>query len=107
MRFHHALAAAILSFLMLGPAVAQTAAPAKPAAVPAKPAATAQKPAAAAIDINSASREELDTLPGIGPVRADRIVKGRPYKGKDELLQKKIIPQSVYEKIKDRIVAKQ
>jgi len=59
------------------------------------------------MDINSASEKELATLKGIGDVRAAAIVKGRPYKGKDELVQKKIIPQSVYDGIKDQIIAKQ
>jgi len=59
------------------------------------------------MDINSASEKELATLPGIGEARAKAIVKGRPYKGKDELAQKKIIPQKVYDEIKDKIIAKQ
>ena len=79
---------------------------AKPAAAP-KAAAPAVAPAAAPMDINSATEKELATLKGIGDVRAKAIVKGRPYKGKDELVQKKIIPQSVYDDIKDQIIAKQ
>ena len=59
------------------------------------------------MDINSASEKELATLKGIGDARAKAIVKGRPYKGKDELVQKKIIPESVYADIKDQIIAKQ
>ena len=59
------------------------------------------------MDINSASEKELATLKGIGDVRAKAIVKGRPYKGKDELVQKKIIPQGVYDDVKDQIIAKQ
>jgi len=59
------------------------------------------------MDINSASEKELATLKGIGDVRAKAIVKGRPYKGKDELVQKKIIPEKVYADIKDQIIAKQ
>jgi DNA uptake protein ComE-like DNA-binding protein len=64
-------------------------------------------PAAEKLDINSASAEELEKLEGIGPVRAAAIVKGRPYKGKDDLVRRKIVPQSVYDKISDRIIAKQ
>ena len=59
------------------------------------------------MDINSASEKELATLKGIGDVRAKAIVKGRPYKGKDELVEKKIVPQNVYDDIKDQIIAKQ
>jgi DNA uptake protein ComE-like DNA-binding protein len=59
------------------------------------------------IDINRASAEELMTLKGIGEARAKAIIKGRPYKRKDELAQKGIVPQSVYDGIKDQIVAKQ
>jgi competence protein ComEA len=71
----------------------------------AAPAATA--PAAALMDINSASEKDLATLTGIGEARAKAIVKGRPYKGKNELKDKKIIPDAVYEGIKDKIIAKQ
>jgi len=59
------------------------------------------------MDINSASEKELATLKGIGDARAAAIVKGRPYKGKDDLVRKKIIPQKVYDEIKDQIIAKQ
>ena len=59
------------------------------------------------MDINSASEKELATLKGIGDARAKAIVKGRPYKGKDDLVQKKIIPEKVYADIKDQIIAKQ
>jgi DNA uptake protein ComE-like DNA-binding protein len=62
---------------------------------------------ASLIDINSASKDQLDSLPGIGAARADAIIKGRPYKGKDDLVNKKIIPKNVYDGIKDKIVARQ
>ena len=61
----------------------------------------------APIDINRAKAEELMTLKGIGDARAAAIIKGRPYARKDELVQKKIIPESVYNDIKDKIIAKQ
>jgi len=56
---------------------------------------------------NSAKADELMKLNGIGEARAAAIIKGRPYKSKDELAAKKIIPQAVYDKVKDSIIAKQ
>jgi DNA uptake protein ComE-like DNA-binding protein len=59
------------------------------------------------IDINSASEAELQTLSGIGPARAKAIITGRPYKGKDDLVNKAVIPSNVYQDIKEKIIAKQ
>jgi DNA uptake protein ComE-like DNA-binding protein len=67
----------------------------------------AQAKAGEMIDINRAKAEELMTLKGIGEGRAKAIIKGRPYKRKDELAQKNIVPESVYDGIKDQIIAKQ
>lgn len=106
-------ALAILSALAAGPALAQAPAPATPTApvrptAPSAPVAGSPNAAKAPLlDLNSASAEELDKLPGIGSARAVAIIKGRPYKGKDELVQKKIIPQNVYDGIKDKVIAKQ
>jgi competence protein ComEA len=61
----------------------------------------------APMDINTASAKDLATLPKIGEVRAAAIIKGRPYKGKDELVDKKILTDDVYAAIKDMIIAKQ
>jgi DNA uptake protein ComE-like DNA-binding protein len=117
-RILQALIVAVAAFgLAAGSAVAQKAEPSKDAAkkseaaakdATTKAAAPAAAPAKAEpMDINSASEKELATLKGIGDVRAKAIVKGRPYKGKDELVQKKIIPQNVYDDIKELIIAKQ
>jgi DNA uptake protein ComE-like DNA-binding protein len=59
------------------------------------------------LDINSASEKELEALPGIGDAYAGKIVAGRPYKAKNELVQKNVIPEAAYNKIKNRIVARQ
>ena len=65
------------------------------------------QPAGQLVDINSASAEELDKLPGVGPARAKAIIANRPYGGKDDLKNRKIIPPNVYNQIKDKIIARQ
>jgi competence protein ComEA len=91
------LVALAFALTSASPVLAQAKAPA------AKPAATKMEP----VDINSASEDQLKAIPGIGDAYAKKIVDGRPYKGKDELVQKKVVPKATYDKIKDQIVAKQ
>jgi competence protein ComEA len=74
------------------------------------PTTKSDKPAAAKkapLDINTASEDELKALPGIGEAYAKKIVDGRPYKRKDELVQKNIVPKATYDKIQKQIVATQ
>ena len=95
-----------LSFVLSLSAFGQTAAaPAKAKPAPAPKAAPMEK--AGLLDINSASVDELKALPAVGDAYAQKIVGGRPYENKGQLLSKKVVPAATYSKIKDKIIAKQ
>ena len=72
----------------------------------ARPAPSPAAPASSLIDLNSASRDDLMSLDGIGEVRADAIIRARPFKAKTELVERRLIPEALYEKIADKVMAR-
>ena len=96
------ISATIIALVLATLATAQSAKPASSSKTTASSA-----PAGGLIDINSASKEQLATLPGIGDVYSQKIIDGRPYRVKTDLKTKKIIPAATYDKISSLIIAKQ
>jgi len=98
---------AVLVFALSLVAAAQGVEPGTQPEATATPGQMAHAAAADKLDINTATKDQLKALPGIGDAYSQKIIDGRPYRAKNELVQKKIVPQATYDKIKDLIIAKQ
>ncbi len=79
--------------------------PAQTGSAAAPAASSSQTPKSQLVDINSATKEQLDALPGIGAAYSQKIIDGRPYNSKRDLLTRKIVPEKTYDGIQDKIIA--
>jgi competence protein ComEA len=100
------LVALAVGVVLASPALAGTQAAAPATLSKAQPATHAVMPAADLVDLNTATETQLAALPGVGDVYAKKIVEGRPYKSRDELVRRKIVPESAYKKFHGKVVAR-
>jgi DNA uptake protein ComE-like DNA-binding protein len=107
MKWRNILAAVLVCGLVTVSGVAAQTGQSQAAKKPASGAAAAAQADSTLIDLNTATKDQLATLPGIGDAYSAKIIAGRPYRAKTDLVNRKIVPQATYDKIKDLVIAKQ